>query len=134
MEKKYLTTSDYNKFTSNTLDAKITQNKLVNESDLDRKIKEDVKTLATKEQLLTKQDKIVKLQTYDLSIFIGQSYFNNDGSQNYLILQPIFRTITIFSGPTSTISEWESKGLSNKNFKPLYTANKSLLSKTGKNK
>ena len=30
---KYFTTSDYNKFMSNILDAKITQEKLVNESD-----------------------------------------------------------------------------------------------------
>ena len=37
MEIKYLTTSDYNKFTSNALDAKITQKKLVNESYLNDK-------------------------------------------------------------------------------------------------
>ena len=29
----------------------------------------------------TEQDKIVKLQTCDLSDFLGQSYFNNDGAQ-----------------------------------------------------
>ena len=31
MENKYLTTSDYNRLTSNKIDAKITQKKLVNE-------------------------------------------------------------------------------------------------------
>ena len=31
MEKKYFTTSEYNKFTSNTLDTKTTQKQLVNE-------------------------------------------------------------------------------------------------------
>ena len=52
-----------------------------------------IKTLATKEEikptkaeLKTQQDKIVKLQTYDLSIFIGQTYFVNDDAQFYLIL------------------------------------------------
>ena len=44
MENKYLTTSDYNKFTNNILDTKITQKNLFNESDLNEKIK----TLATK--------------------------------------------------------------------------------------
>ena len=39
MGKKYVTTSDYNKFTSNILDAKITHKKLVNKSGLDEKIK-----------------------------------------------------------------------------------------------
>ena len=52
-----------------------------------------IETLATKEEikptkaeLKTQQDKIVKLQTYDLSIFIGQTYFVNDDAQFYLIL------------------------------------------------
>ena len=132
MEIKYLTSSDYNKFTSNALDAKITQKKLVNESYLNEKIKtletkEELKTLATKAELKAEQDKIVKLQTYDLSLFIGQSCFNNDGAQLYLIFQPTYKTIT-FSGLPFTISEWESKGLSNEKFKP-YTANKSLSPK-----
>ena len=39
-----------------------------------------------------------KLQTIDLSLFVGQSYFNNDGAQFYLIFQPIYKTITTFSG------------------------------------
>ena len=38
MGNKYFTTSDYNKFTSTTLDAKIMQKQLVNESDLNEKI------------------------------------------------------------------------------------------------
>ena len=48
IENKDFTISDYNNFTSNTLDAKITQKKLVNESDLNGKIKEEIKTKVTK--------------------------------------------------------------------------------------
>ena len=75
MANKYFTTFDYNKFTSNTLDATITQKKLVNESDLNEKrktlaTKEEIKTLATKAELKAEQDKIVKLQTYDLNLFL----------------------------------------------------------------
>ena len=44
---KHFTTSDYNKFTNNMLDAKIMAKKLVNESGL----KEKMKTLATKEEI-----------------------------------------------------------------------------------
>ena len=40
-----------------------------------------MKTLATKEEIKTQKNKMVKFWTYDLSIFIDQSYFNNDGSQ-----------------------------------------------------
>ena len=78
MENKRFTTSDYNKFTSNTLDAKIKQKILVNESYLNEKIKtlakkEEIKTLAPKAESKVEEDKTVKLQTYDLILFIGQS-------------------------------------------------------------
>ena len=131
MENRRFTTSDYNKFTSNTLDAKITQKKLVNESDLDKMIKtlgikEEIKTLATKVELTAEQDKIVKLETYVLSLFIGQSYFVNDASQNYPVFQLIQKTITTISGLPYTISEWRSKRLSYEKLTPPYTANKSL--------
>ena len=43
---KDLPTSDYNKFTGNTVDAKITQKKLINEYNLNEKIK----TLTTKKK------------------------------------------------------------------------------------
>ena len=49
IEKKYFTTSDYNKLANNILDTKITAKKLVNESGLDEKLK----TLPTKEEIKT---------------------------------------------------------------------------------
>ena len=72
---------------------------------------------------------MVKFETYDLSLFTGQIYFNNDGAQLYLIFQPSYKTITTFSGLPFTISEWESKGLSKEKLKPSYTANESLSPK-----
>ena len=64
----------------NTFDAKVIQKKLINEYDFNEKIKalatkEEIKTLATKRELKAEQDKIVKLQTNELSLFIGQSYY-----------------------------------------------------------
>ena len=89
---------------------KQTQKNLINEFDLNKKIKpltikEEIKTLAIKAELKAEQDKIVKLQTYDLSLFVGQSYFNNNGAQHYLIFQPSFKTVTTFSGLPFIISE-----------------------------
>ena len=43
--------------------------------------------------------------TFDSSLFIGQSYFVNDGPQNILIFQPIYQTNTMFSGLPNTIAE-----------------------------
>ena len=83
---------------SNKLDAKIKQKRLVNESDFNEKIKtlatkEELKILATNVELKAEKYKIITLQISD---FIGQSYFNNDASQNYLIFQPIYKLLQHF--------------------------------------
>ena len=88
-----------------------------------------MKILATTAELKAEQEKIVKHQAYDLSLFIGQSYFNNDGWQNCRVFQPFQKTIISFSYIPNTISEWKSKGLSNKNFSPPHTANNHLSPK-----
>ena len=110
------------------------QKKLVNEYDLNEKIKtlatkEEIKTLATNAELKSEQDRIVKLQVCDLSLFTFTGYFVNDGLQNYLVFQPIHKTIRTFSGLPHKVSEWESKGLSNEKFTPPYTVDKSLSPK-----
>ena len=55
-----------------------------------RRLNEKIKTLATKQknkklaanaESKAEQDEIVKLQTYVLSCFTGQSFFVNDGAQ-----------------------------------------------------
>lgn len=62
-----------------------------------------------------------KLQTCDSSIFIGQRYFFNDGSQNFLIFQTILNTSAVPTGLTGTIIVWQSKALPNqKNKAPNY--------------
>ena len=38
-----------------------------------------------------KKKKEEKLQTYESNLFIGQSYFGNNGSQNFLIFQAILK-------------------------------------------
>ena len=72
--------------------------------------KEETNTLATKAELKAEQDKIVKLQTYDLSFFIGQRYFNSEGSQNYLIFQTLYYTLKRLGNIEKVVS-WKSKGL-----------------------
>ena len=66
MEDKCFSTSEYNKFTNNILDTKVTQKKLINESDLNEKIitfatKEEIKKWAIKAELKMEHDKIRKL-------------------------------------------------------------------------
>ena len=47
------------------------------------------KKISNKSRLKVDQDTLVKLQRYNLSLFIGLSLFNNDWEQLYLILQPL---------------------------------------------
>ena len=61
-------------------------------------------------------NELKKIQIFDSSLFIGQSYCNNDGAQLYLIFQPIYKTITTFPALKDTILEWESKELSNEKY------------------
>ena len=72
------------------------------------------------------ENELNKPKTFDLNLFIGQSYLNNDGAQFYLIFKPILETIKIYAFPASKdkVSEWISKGVSNKRFAPIYTENK----------
>ena len=55
------------------------------------------------------ENEMNKLKTFDSSHFIGKSYFEEDGPQNYLVIQPIntyFKVIT----DTDYVSSWKSKG------------------------
>ena len=47
-------------------------------------------------KLKAEQDKIANLQTYDLSPFTGQSYFNNDRAQLYLVFNQVTKLLHIF--------------------------------------
>ena len=47
--------------------------------------KEEIKTLAAKAELKAEQDKIAKIQTFDLSLFFDNGHFEDDGTQDYLV-------------------------------------------------
>ena len=68
-----------------------------------------------------------KLKTFDSSYFIGKSHFEEDGTQNYLVFQPIHRYFTLITN-TNHISSWKSKGLSDESIKPPTTSDNRLAS------
>ena len=95
IESKYFTTSDYNKFTRDILDAKIKEKRLVDKSDIagfinNADLNNKAVTLATKAELKAEQAKITKLQVFDSSYFCGKSHFEDDSTQNYVVFQPIY--------------------------------------------
>ena len=66
-----------------------------------------------------------KLKTFDSSYFIGKSYFEEDGTQNYLVFQPINRYFKVIAN-TDYVSSWKSKGLSAESIKPPNSSDNSL--------
>ena len=62
-----------------------------------------------------------KLKTFDLSSFIGKSHFDEDGTQNYLVFQPLNKYFKLITNTLSILS-WECKGLSTENIDPPTTS------------
>ena len=63
-----------------------------------------------------------------MSYFICKNYFEEDGTQNYLIFQPIIRyfEINTIINVTDYVLSWQSKGLSAEAIKPPATPHNSL--------
>ena len=66
-----------------------------------------------------------KLKTFDLDYFIGKSHFEEEGTQNYLVFQPINRYFKLIAN-TDYVSLWKSKGSSCENITPPTTSDNSL--------
>ena len=100
-----------NLITKTDFDAKLTR--------INRKITED-KT----ENLLVKNE-LNKLKSFDSSYFIGKSDFEEDGTQNYLVFQPINKYCKVVAN-TDYVASWKSKGFTAESIKPPTTSNNSL--------
>ena len=60
------------------------------------------------------ENELKKLQKLDAACFRGKSHFEEDGTQNYLVFQPMHRYFKRIAGVVSGnyIYFWKSKGLS----------------------
>ena len=69
-----------------------------------------------------------KLKTFDSSYFIGKSHFEEDGTQNYLVFQPIIRYFKINTNKNvpDYVLSWQPKRLSAEVIKPPTTSDNSL--------
>ena len=95
IEAKYFSSSDYNQFKGEILDANIKEKGLFgkfdiywfkNKSDFDKKIA----TLVMKVELEAEEDKITRLKALAFRCFRGKSHFEDDETQSYLALQPVY--------------------------------------------
>ena len=115
IKKRYFTTAAYNKFASETLDAKIKQKELFNKLDISNLVNffdlnTKLVTLATKADLKAEQDKILKLKAFDSSCFHGKNCFCNDDFQKMFVYQPKFNTLELKKDKgTHYVIGWKSK-------------------------
>ena len=66
-----------------------------------------------------------KLKTFHSSYFIGKSHFEEDGTQKYLVFQPLNKYFKVVTN-TDYVSLWKFKGLSAETIKPSTTSDNSL--------
>ena len=120
-----MTVPEFNTLAGDVFNARLAQAKLITKGDFDAKLSSlNRKSTANKKKLLVKNG----FKTFDSSYFIGKSHFEEDGTQNYLVFQPIntyFKVIT----NTDYVSSWKSKGLSAESTKPPITSDKGVTPK-----
>ena len=71
------------------------------------------------------ENELNKLKTFDSGYFIGKSHSEEDGTQNYLVFQPLNKYFKVIAS-TNYVSSWQSKGLSDESIKPPATSDNSL--------
>ena len=68
------------------------------------------------------ENELKKLKTFDSSYFIGKSHFEEDGTQNYLVFQSMYKYFNQIAGVGNYIYYWESKGLSDGRINSIKTS------------
>ena len=108
---KYIDTSEFNKIAADVFNARLAQANLITKTDFDVKFSSlNRKITQNKTKDLLVENELNKLKTFDSSCFIGQSHFEEDGTQNYLVFRPIVRYFKMITN-TNYVSSWKSKGL-----------------------
>ena len=68
---------------------------------------------SNKTKHLLVENELKKLNKIDAAYFRDKNYFDGDGTQNYLVFQPMHKYFKIEDNNNNEISLWKSKGLSN---------------------
>ena len=119
---KYIDTQEFNKFPADVSNARLAQAKLIAKTEFDAKLSSlNRKSTSNKTKHLVVENELNRLKTFDSSYFIGKSHFEEDGTQNYLVFQPLNKYFKLITNTLSILS-WQSKGLSTENIDPPTTS------------
>ena len=124
---KFIDTSEFNTLATNAFNARIAQANLMIKTDFDAKLLSlNRKITQNKSKHLLVENELNKLKPFDSGYFIGNSHFGEDGTQDYVVFQPMYRYFKMITNIDYISSSWKSKGLSDESFKPPTTSDKSL--------
>ena len=88
---KYITTPEFNTMAADVFKPRLAaQTDLIRKPDFDSKLKRITDSVAeNKTKYLLVENELKKLKKFDAAHFRGKSHFEEDGTQNYLVFQPI---------------------------------------------
>ena len=125
---KYINTSEFNKLAADIFNARIAQANLITKTDFDAKLLGlNRKITKNKPKHLLVENELNRLKTFDSSYFRGKNYFDEDGTQNYYIFQPISKYLKVaYLNDINYILSWKSRGLNDIKIESIKTNNYSL--------
>ena len=86
---KYIDT-EISKLAADVFNARLAQANFITKTDFDAKLSNlNRKITSNKSKHLLFENELNKVKTFNSSHFIGKSHFDEDGTQNYLVLQPL---------------------------------------------
>ena len=97
---KYITTPEFNTMAASVFNARLAQANLVTKTDFANTVSSlDSKIVANKTKNESIENESKNLKTFDSSYFNGKSPFEEDGTQNYLVFQPMYRYFKVIGNP-----------------------------------
>ena len=123
---KYIDIPEFNKLAADVVNVRLAQANLITKTDFNAKLLSlNRKITQNKPKHLLVENELNKLKTFDSSYFISKSHFEEDGTQNYLVFQPMYIYFKMITN-TNYISSQKSKELSAESIKPPTTSDNSL--------
>ena len=127
---KCITTPEFNALAADVFKARLAaQTDLIRKPDFDSKLKgSNDRVTKNKNKYLLVENELKKLQKFDAAYFRGKSHVEEDGTQNYLVFQPMYRYFKRIAGIGSGnyIYFWKSKGLFDESFDSITASNNKI--------
>ena len=124
-------TPEFNTLAADVFNTRLAQANLITKTDFDAKLSR--KLTVNKSKHLHVESELKKLKTFDWSYFRGKSHFEEDGTQNSLVFQPMHRYFKTIAGVGngSYIYYWQTKGLCDERINYIKTPDYSIIPSLG---